>query len=384
MKKILSILMSATLSLSMTAPMISVAEDTEITTPDVSEPIPPEELPYFVSGSGDSVSFDGDQNYDYIISTNSKFSTERKGSFTTFTPEENGEFIVSRIWLENAVIYYPVKVLYDLMEGIKVPDENGYITEECNYFYPHIQNFEVTYTKDTGIQVEFLGEKSYTNNASYIASGKMGYCPKFTEMPTDAVLDYTEYYTLASCNLLGSDNGGFFMYFDYARNDKKDKSLFCIDTGYAEHEEDYIPVSVSGNAEITSVRHGGSWIDGNLETATCDEVSYVIIEPTGDGLAEVHSFILNPNSATVLTVKNGQFLTERNSLGCEPLETGDLNMDYRISIADAVVFQKYILGSLKLTDGQKYIADMNDDGSVDIFDMVLIRKKVISNLPIID
>lgn len=174
MKKILSILMSATLSLSMTAPMISVAEDAEITTPDVSEPIPPEELPYFISGSGDSVSFDGDQNYDYIISTNSKFSTERKGSFTTFTPEENGEFIVSRIWLENAIIYYPVKVLYDLMEGIKVPDENGYITEECNYFYPHIQNFEVTYTKDTGIQVEFLGEKSYTNNASYIASGEMG------------------------------------------------------------------------------------------------------------------------------------------------------------------------------------------------------------------
>lgn len=380
MKKILSILMSATLSLSMTAPMISVAEDAEITTPDVSEPIPPEELPYFISGSGDSVSFDGDQNYDYIISTNSKFSTERKGSFTTFTPEENGEFIVSRLWLDEQIIEYDMD--YDV--AMQMGTDN--LSTHCHYFYPHIQNFEVTYTKDTGVQVEFLGESVFSNDMTIekITSGAMGICYNFTEMPTDAVFDYTSYYTLASCKLLGSDNGGFFMYFDYARNDKKDKSLFCIDTGYAEHEEDYIPVSVSGNAEITSVRHGGSWIDGNLETATCDEVSYVIIEPTGDGLAEVHSFILNPNSATVLTVKNGQFLTERNSLGCEPLETGDLNMDYRISIADAVVFQKYILGSLKLTDGQKYIADMNDDGSVDIFDMVLIRKKVISNLPIID
>lgn len=384
MKKILSVLMSATLSLSMTVPIISVAEDIDLTPPDLSEPIPPEALPYSVSETGDSVSFDGNQDYDYIINTNSKFSTEREDSVTKFIPEENGRFIVSRLWLDEQIIDYPVEVCYDLLPDIAV--NAGYVTGHCHYFYPHIQNFEVTYTKDTGIQVEFLGESIFANNMTIekISSGAMGICYDYTEMTTDAVFDYTSYYTLASCKLLGSDNGGFFMYFDYALDNKKDRSLFCVDTGYYEYEEDYIPVSVSGNAEITSVRHGGSWIDGNLEIATCDEVSYVIIEPTGDGLAEVHSFILNPNSATVLTVENGQFLTERNSLGCEPLETGDLNMDYRISIADAVVFQKYILGSLKLTDGQKYIADMNDDGSVDIFDMVLIRKKVISNLPIID
>lgn len=57
---------------------------------------------------------------------------------------------------------------------------------------------------------------------------------------------------------------------------------------------------------------------------------------------------------------------------------GDLNGDGKISVADAVILQGYLLGDIKLTSGQAEYADLTGDGVTDSFDMVVMRQKIIN------
>lgn len=59
---------------------------------------------------------------------------------------------------------------------------------------------------------------------------------------------------------------------------------------------------------------------------------------------------------------------------------GDINDDGQVNIADAVMLQKYILGTAKITVEQGRRADLDGDGVLDAFDMVLIRKILTAKL----
>ncbi|MDE6832625.1 MAG: leucine-rich repeat protein [Ruminococcus sp.] len=59
--------------------------------------------------------------------------------------------------------------------------------------------------------------------------------------------------------------------------------------------------------------------------------------------------------------------------------TGDINGDNKVGIADAVLFQEYILGRYELTEEQFKNADLTGDGFVDSFDMILLRRMIIEN-----
>ena len=54
--------------------------------------------------------------------------------------------------------------------------------------------------------------------------------------------------------------------------------------------------------------------------------------------------------------------------------TGDINADEKLTIADAVLLQKYLLVQIKFSEDEYYAGDINSDGSVDVFDMVFMRK----------
>lgn len=63
------------------------------------------------------------------------------------------------------------------------------------------------------------------------------------------------------------------------------------------------------------------------------------------------------------------------------LYKGDCDEDGELTENDLVMLQKWLLGSEELTNGQN--ADMNDDGNVDVFDMVELRRLfVLSNTSI--
>ncbi len=53
---------------------------------------------------------------------------------------------------------------------------------------------------------------------------------------------------------------------------------------------------------------------------------------------------------------------------------GDINLDNEVSVADAVMMQKYLLGSGTLTGEQAYAADIISDAEPDIFDLIALRK----------
>ena len=54
--------------------------------------------------------------------------------------------------------------------------------------------------------------------------------------------------------------------------------------------------------------------------------------------------------------------------------TGDVNLDFDITIADATEIQKYLSNMIEFTDQQMSLADMNGDGEITIDDATAIQK----------
>lgn len=370
--RITSLIISAIMSIS-AVPTISNAEDIQY-----SEQIPPWAQPYTVDG--DSIVFEGDKNFDFIVSGCSKFSTERTDDSFTFTPTYTStSFLISRVHLAEEIIDYSLGSVYDPERDVVI-----YINEpidiHCHYFYPVIENYAVTYNINTGTQVEYIGRRSYRNetNIDDIKSGGAGICfDYFEEYDTEKICNSGAYYTLASCV---ADNNMFFTFFDYGYEyTQKDKTVFCLKTPYSTDDIAGSYIDVSGNAEITDTFYGGSYIDGNLMTGSDDEVRYTTIEPTSDGFVEIYCTDIIPMFSIILNVANGKFIPSYSTIGCVLPDSCDLNMDGYINISDAVIFQKYLFGQTKLINRQLSCADINHDGSIDVFDMVLIRQRIIED-----
>lgn len=61
--------------------------------------------------------------------------------------------------------------------------------------------------------------------------------------------------------------------------------------------------------------------------------------------------------------------------------TGDVSLDNRVSIVDAVLALRNVVGTAVLDERQKFAADVNGDGNVTVTDAVLIQRIILS-LPI--
>ena len=58
---------------------------------------------------------------------------------------------------------------------------------------------------------------------------------------------------------------------------------------------------------------------------------------------------------------------------------GDIDLDGKISSADLVELNGYLLGKTKFSAGQYSVGDLNGDGKIDVFDMIELRKIVTGN-----
>ena len=63
---------------------------------------------------------------------------------------------------------------------------------------------------------------------------------------------------------------------------------------------------------------------------------------------------------------------------------GDINLDKQVSSADIVAVSQYLAGKSTLTEEELVIADMNDDGIVNIFDQILIKRTVLTIMDIVE
>ena len=58
-------------------------------------------------------------------------------------------------------------------------------------------------------------------------------------------------------------------------------------------------------------------------------------------------------------------------------ELGDVDLTGDISVSDIVALQRYLLATLPLNASQLSIADMNSDDSIDVFDLALLKRRVL-------
>lgn len=57
--------------------------------------------------------------------------------------------------------------------------------------------------------------------------------------------------------------------------------------------------------------------------------------------------------------------------------TNDVDLDNSVTVADATLLQKYVVGIATLTDDQKLLADCNGDGMIDVRDATYIQKTIV-------
>lgn len=62
----------------------------------------------------------------------------------------------------------------------------------------------------------------------------------------------------------------------------------------------------------------------------------------------------------------------------DPPIFGDVNWDWQISIADLVCMKNYLLGNYEFNANQLFYNDLNEDGTVDVFDYILLEKMITS------
>lgn len=62
-----------------------------------------------------------------------------------------------------------------------------------------------------------------------------------------------------------------------------------------------------------------------------------------------------------------------------PYSMGDCNIDGYVSVADAVKMNRYIMGANAVAPDDLALYDLDFSGSVDVFDMIEMRKKIIGN-----
>ncbi len=72
-------------------------------------------------------------------------------------------------------------------------------------------------------------------------------------------------------------------------------------------------------------------------------------------------------------------LTSSDSAVGPGIKKGDINLDGVVSVADAVLLQRYIVGISKLTNDQMNIADMDNSNRVNIYDLSLLKEEIKNN-----
>ena len=69
-----------------------------------------------------------------------------------------------------------------------------------------------------------------------------------------------------------------------------------------------------------------------------------------------------------------------DSLDIQPFLIGDVNLDGKICITDAVLLQRAVNGSVELSETQRKKADCNADGVVDATDALLLMRFLIQDI----
>ena len=88
----------------------------------------------------------------------------------------------------------------------------------------------------------------------------------------------------------------------------------------------------------------------------------------------------NPVTTTTTTAK--PVTTAITTTATKPITTlksGDLNGDGNTTAADIEFLQKFLVNAAKLTDTQWELADINNEGKINVFDVIILKRRMLYN-----
>ena len=89
-----------------------------------------------------------------------------------------------------------------------------------------------------------------------------------------------------------------------------------------------------------------------------------------------------PVTTTRVTTTTKPVTTAITTTATKPITTvksGDLNGDGNTTAADIVFLQKFLVNAAKLTDTQWELADINNDGKINVFDVIILKRRMLYN-----
>lgn len=304
-----------------------------------------------------SIIFENTSNHSvisYIISSNLDYEMDCRDSRekSTFTPKENGRYVLT------------VNEMYENIVGTGSGENSGHF----HYFYPVLTNYtvdvsgnEITFTKQgsrnyySEEQINKILEEAENSDYPLL-------CDYVTTDGADDLLGGV-YFSFVNGQMPLAESGDFKSYITTCYNEYSTQSYFCINT------DKEVSIFNDSVAEIQEKLNTSSYVDGDLGLGTCDIMDFYKIKALKDGKLTVTA---GSDKYHNLEIKNGIFRRLSDI-------KGDANGDKKISISDAVMLQKWILGSGELTCWKN--TDLNNDNQVDIFDLCLLKKQLTINPP---
>lgn len=137
-----------------------------------------------------------------------------------------------------------------------------------------------------------------------------------------------------------------------------------------------VTVTVQGNGDF-SVDSADAAFSGNVWTGTFEKGQELTLtaKPADNYTFAGWTGAVNSDSPTI-TVTADKAVSLVCNFKLTEYRQGDLNMDGTVNVADLLLMNKYLLGTESITKKQFKLADMNEDSSADIFDMVCLRREL--------
>lgn len=328
------------------------------------EAVPMENVSFTYEIKDGSVLFDenaGNAMMSFIISSNLDYDMTVGDSreSSTFTPKETGRYALT---------------VNELKEEIFDAGTSGHF----HYFYPVLTNF-IVYVSDDDIILEKMGSYSYYSEEQIktvqenAADEEFMVCGDVMAEGSDDLLSGSYFSFVNGC--MPSYNGESYLksYITTQYDQYSTSSYFCTNLSYAEisTNDAVLPprVTVSDDtlAQVQPKKYTSSWMDGNLEAATCDIMNFYSVKALKDGKVTVFA----DEQTHKLVIENGVFKRDNSS---DKYVKGDANGDGEFGIADVVTVQNWLLGKNIHINPEN--ADLCKDGKIDVYDFCLLRKEL--------
>ncbi len=313
----------------------------------------------------DSVYFpnpDAPCQFDLLVSSNLECTVTHDKDGCTFTPEEDGRYVVStRAYCEEIVNF----------------GESGHF----HYFYPVLHNYTVA-VKDGKITVTEKGSRSWYSEKQIskevtainelLSSGDIEALACFdvyAAEPDDVM--HGAYFSFIN-GYLPSVQGYYKSYITNVYTEYGTDSYFCVNHFYS----DIVPVEPRVQALETDITHllteftTASTCNGDLTACSPDmmQLTRIYADETLEGDLTV---VVDGKEEYLLTVEDGIF---RHRKAASEL-MGDCNNDGKFTVTDLVMLRKFLLGTGELTAPQN--ADMCTDGTLDAFDLAIMKRELL-------